>query len=118
MLAFPQEAQFQRATGERVRCSSAPELQCSSAPVVQRTSQHQVSEQCPSNVVSAIGIEVVVAYSKITCVCVNGFGFPDVVQEFDLIKHPNEGPNRVPFDCDIGLESRSRPLDQWGYFLC
>lgn len=78
-------------------------LQCSSAPVVQHTSQHQVSEQCPSNVVSAIGMQVVVAYSKITCVCVNGFGSAVVVQEFNVIKHPNERPNRVPFDCNIGL---------------
>lgn len=117
MLAFPRDAQFQRATGERAKCSSAPELQCSSAPVVQRTSQHQVSEQLPSNVVSAIGMEVVVAYSKITCVCVNEFGFAVAVQEYDLIKHPNERPKRLPFDCDIGLQSSSRPLDLWGYFL-
>jgi len=61
-------------------------------------------------------MQVVVAYSKITCICVDRFGFAFVVQEFDLIKHPNEGSNRVPFDCNISLESRSRPLDQWGYF--
>jgi hypothetical protein len=47
-------------------------------------------------------MEVVVAYSKIPCICVNGFGFPVVVQEYDLIKRPNERPNRVPFDCDMG----------------